>query len=453
MREAKERQPLSEREREILALLATGATNQEIARALYISPNTVKVHLRNIYAKLGVMNRSEAILVGLREGIITLPGMEVGEESSAEVDTPPPIPVDMPYLARVLGLAAVVAVVLVAAILMWPRWATRSQALNVRDVTFSDLSRPRGNIPTRRNVPRWVPQSPLVEGRARAAVAVWQGKVYLIGGETAHGVVNTVSVYDPTRGVWSTAAAKPTPVSNAQATVVEDRIYVYGGTDKTFLPTDVVEVYDPVRDVWTSGGTLPYPMAGYALAVWQGKVLLFGGWDGHRYLSSVYMHDPEAGTWTVLSPLPQARAFAVAVVLGDLVYLVGGYDGQVDVADVWVFDVRAALRGDTPWSEGPPLLSPRGGAAGVVVSSSLYVIGGGIGVPVDGAERYDPVSETWARVETPFGPNWRHLAAVTVGGDVYAIGGWAGTYLPVTERYRASFRNFIPFGPVNLESP
>jgi len=451
--ERKERQPLSDREREILALLATGATNQEIARALYISPNTVKVHLRNIYAKLGVMNRSEAILVGLREGIITLPGTDVGGEAPAAVDTPPAIPVGMPHLVHILGVATLVAVVFVALLIAWPRLATRAHTLTVRDTAFSDLTRPRTSVPARRNVPRWVPQSPMVEGRARMAAAVWQGKIYIIGGESDHGVVDAVSVYDPTRGIWSRATSKPTAVSNAQATVIGDRIYVYGGTDATFAPTDVVEVYDPVRDTWDPAGTLPHPLAGYALATWQGKVLLFGGWDGKRYLSSVYMHDPRSDVWDVLSPLPQARAFMAAVVMGDLIYLVGGYDGQVDVADVWVFDVRAALRGDTPWSQGPPLLSPRGGAAGVVVSNALYVIGGGMNVAADGAERYDPVSETWARVKTPFGPNWRHLAAVSVGGDVYAIGGWAGTYMPVTERYRASFRNFIPFGPVNLENP
>jgi DNA-binding NarL/FixJ family response regulator len=51
---------LSERQREVLELLATGESNGEIAQRLYISANTVKFHLREIYSRLGVRNRVEA---------------------------------------------------------------------------------------------------------------------------------------------------------------------------------------------------------------------------------------------------------------------------------------------------------------------------------------------------------------------------------------------------------
>jgi LuxR family maltose regulon positive regulatory protein len=54
-------EPLSERELEVLDLIAEGLTNPEIAARLYLSPHTVKVHTRNIYGKIGAHNRVEAV--------------------------------------------------------------------------------------------------------------------------------------------------------------------------------------------------------------------------------------------------------------------------------------------------------------------------------------------------------------------------------------------------------
>jgi LuxR family maltose regulon positive regulatory protein len=55
-------EPLSERELEVLELLAEGLTNREIASRLFLSLNTVKAHTRNIYGKLGVHNRTQAVV-------------------------------------------------------------------------------------------------------------------------------------------------------------------------------------------------------------------------------------------------------------------------------------------------------------------------------------------------------------------------------------------------------
>jgi DNA-binding CsgD family transcriptional regulator len=53
---------LTKRELEILSTIAEGATNEEIADRFFISPNTVKSHLYNIYKKIGLSNRLQAAL-------------------------------------------------------------------------------------------------------------------------------------------------------------------------------------------------------------------------------------------------------------------------------------------------------------------------------------------------------------------------------------------------------
>jgi DNA-binding NarL/FixJ family response regulator len=61
---------LSERELEVLALAAKGLSNKEIARVLGRAEETVKVHLKNIFDKLGVEDRTEAVTTALQRGIL-----------------------------------------------------------------------------------------------------------------------------------------------------------------------------------------------------------------------------------------------------------------------------------------------------------------------------------------------------------------------------------------------
>jgi two-component system NarL family response regulator len=68
-----ERPTLTPREVEVLGLVAQGLRNKEIARTLTVSEETVQVHIRNILSKLDVKDRTAAVSVALRRGIIHLP--------------------------------------------------------------------------------------------------------------------------------------------------------------------------------------------------------------------------------------------------------------------------------------------------------------------------------------------------------------------------------------------
>lgn len=69
---------LTERETEVLRLLAKGLSNKEIAQALVIGEKTVKTHVSNILSKLNVSSRTQAALYAARVGLVTMLGEQVG---------------------------------------------------------------------------------------------------------------------------------------------------------------------------------------------------------------------------------------------------------------------------------------------------------------------------------------------------------------------------------------
>ncbi|MEP7191976.1 MAG: response regulator transcription factor [Actinomycetota bacterium] len=70
-------QPLTERESEVLAFVARGAANREIARSMAISVRTVEAHLRSIFTKLQVGSRTEAVVVAVKAGLLRLDEVEL----------------------------------------------------------------------------------------------------------------------------------------------------------------------------------------------------------------------------------------------------------------------------------------------------------------------------------------------------------------------------------------
>ena len=72
---------LSDREMEMLKLLATGMSNKEIAEKLCLSLRTVKAHMSNIFTKMNVASRSEALVEALRKGLLTLENIKQADTS------------------------------------------------------------------------------------------------------------------------------------------------------------------------------------------------------------------------------------------------------------------------------------------------------------------------------------------------------------------------------------
>ena len=72
LQERRRREELTSRELDVLRCLARGRNNREIATTLFISEDTVKTHLKNVFGKLGVEDRTGAVLAAVRQGIVYL---------------------------------------------------------------------------------------------------------------------------------------------------------------------------------------------------------------------------------------------------------------------------------------------------------------------------------------------------------------------------------------------
>lgn len=434
---------LSERELDVLRAITEGATNKEVAQILTISQNTVKVHLRNVYTKLGVSTRTEAVTAGIQQGLVTLPGTELVEptetalaeaypesnEMETAVSAPSRFSLNRTEMVLIL---AIVAVVVLIGLFSW-------QNLSAPDVVTPEpfIEEPIGET-------RWLRNRPMPVGTASMAVASVGLQVYEIGGETAVGVTNAVAAYNITDHVWTEKATKPTAVSDVTAAVLFGEIYVPGGRLVDGSVTAVVEAYSPANDAWRLVTALPQPVAG-GLTLSDGSFLyLFGGWDGSNYLDTAYVYDPAADSWRPLPSMDQPRAFAAGEFVTGQLYVVGGTDGtELDVCQY--YDPVAEA-----WSDCPAMLAPRARAGAATLLNKLYILGGGLDEigDVTYSEVYDPVAQTWQVVNSPptEASPWTNLGVTSVETRIYALGGQRGSeFLADTLVYSPFvYQTFIP---------
>jgi DNA-binding CsgD family transcriptional regulator len=440
---------LSERELEILKLLATGLSNKEIASQLFLSVNTVKVHLRNIFAKLGVQSRTEATLIAIQRGYVAVPGAAangaaaiarepIGAEDQTARALPPAVEIEPALPARrriaLIGLALLA---IGLAVIAAPRGSAQSSS---QAQPFSDSANVNAASAQQTGDSVWQQLVPMSLPRGRLAAAAIGSQIVAIGGETPSGVTGLVEIWDANQQKWRIGQNKPAAVANIGAAAVDDQVIVPGGYTAAGTPTNVVEAYHVLSDAWTSLAALPAPRFAYALAVHDNKVYVFGGWDGQGYANSTFIYDPKADRWTTGAALPIGRGFAGAAVLGDAIYVVGGYadDHEFDRCDRY-------LPKEDRWEACAPMSVARGGLSLVPSGGRVYAIGGGWTGYLTFNERYDPSTNSWSVAPSPFTGQWRGLGATNIGNDIYAVGGWTGQYQNMLEKYNPfPFSIYVP---------
>lgn len=448
---------LSKREQEVLELVVTGASNKEIAQRLVISVNTVKVHVRNIFEKLNVQSRTEATRLALQEKLVS-----VAAEGSAVTDA-----VDsssrirsflidtrnakaLPAWQQYYLLGAVLLAALVVIVPLVPRETPKS--IPNLPVIYAQPSTPTPPPQNGTDPNRWTTHATMPSSRAGLAVVAVDRELFAIGGVRDNNkATRLVEIYDTVTDSWSEGATKPTATTNIAAATLDGKIFVPGGCTNDGQAVDILEIYDPASDSWERGQPMPAPRCGYGLAVVEDTLYLFGGWNGEAFENTIFAYTASEKSWELLDQTLSAPVgFAGTGVLNGIIYLIGGYDGSQEFDTTYAFDPTSRQL-----TEKAKLREKRGGLGVVAGGRNLYAVGGGWGHNSTSSEKYNPATNDWTEIETPFTGQWRNLGLVTVDTSIYAVGGWNGdeeAYMDSVVSYQFIYQLFLPISSGDKEN-
>lgn len=425
---------LSEREIEIIRLVGQGKSNKEIAQILFISVNTVKVHLANIFKKIKVSSRTEATIYAIEHKLIDHPrtnGEEVNTPGEASVQNTTQL-----ILGKFWWVLLIVVIGLFIGL----------SGLFANGSFFVGPTPTQNAIVDSLSRERWASSAALLQPRAGMAVTTVQNSIYVIGGITAEGVSGSVQRFDKTSNSWTNLSEKPTPVSGVNAAVVGGKIYVPGGVLADGDLTNVLEVYSPETDAWETYSSVPFPLSNFGISAFEGKIYLFGGWDNKNELNTVLKYDPSSDEWNEVTSLPTARTDPAVVSVGDDIFVIGGYADGRSVSVEEVYTPSKDAEGGKPWSSQIDLPENFILLGAQNVMGSLFIFGRNLDENYT-LLNFSPQNNVWNEFDEISPIRVQQKPCLTVlGGEVYFIGGYeeSGKLTDSMIRYQAVYTIVLP---------
>ena len=265
--------------------------------------------------------------------------------------------------------------------------------------------------------------------------AAWNGQAY-VGTFTGAGQSAAVTISPYTSGgnngpnppQWSIQFVSPSIDVSVCATAQSPAPISFSSQALIDRNGAIHETWSPGTPVVTADGTITPSNVALTIACTNGAATgtIGAQWTGTRY-DGTYSFNGGASTgsvsitgWSAKAPMATPRFSLAAAAVNGIVYAMGGVG-----PGAWASSVEAYNPGTGSWTTVGQMVTPREGAGAAAVNGRIYVVGGNVagGIASGILEAYDPATNTWITALAPMPTPRAHLAVVTDGVFVYAIGG------------------------------
>ncbi len=427
---------LTSRETEILALIAEGKSNKEIAAELFISVNTVKVHVSKIFQKIEVSSRTEATLYAIEHGVVQSPATPIPQTDDMTsfeitIDNETPESTKKNWLGNnwwILLLGILILFVITQA--------------TVPSISLFMTSPTANPVIEALNQNRMETIEPMSVPRTGFASVINTDEIYIIGGIAEDSTVNLIEKYSITADTWEVLPEKPTSVSEINAVFLRGSIYVPGGKLSDGSLTNVLEVYNLSEKTWEEKAPIPEKISNYSLVTFEGQLFLFGGWIGDNVTDLVFRYDPSLDEWFPCAPMPTARMNTSATVLGARIFVIGGNDGDKELASNESYLPSFGIDDSNEWQKNENLPFVCDFCSSNSLSDQMFVVGN------DRIWQYSHGSQKWTQIL--LNPDQaipgQVRSVVSLEGSLFIFGGTTteGSPANLAVKYRVIYTISIP---------
>jgi N-acetylneuraminic acid mutarotase len=238
------------------------------------------------------------------------------------------------------------------------------ELLPATDLSFGFVSTTEEYDPEADN---WTVKTPMPTARVLFGTAVYQNKIYCVGGYISGKTTGVNEVYNPATNTWETKTPMPTPMYGVQANTVNSKIYFMG------ISSNVIYAYDPQTDSWASKIPAPYVIASRVSAVFDNKIYFIGDLtnsSGVRIGTCIQAYDTITDNWNTITTTSLTASLGTSA---------GATSGVNTPAQIYFFDETVTNiynLANNSWTVGTTSPSFRLCAGVAVVNDTFYVIGG-----------------------------------------------------------------------------